>query len=462
MEVTYNRAFLVFISNQILDHNAKYLTPKEEFLYAEHTIPPLRSIHGGFGILNLFYLLEGTMKEHNTQANTPKTELYRRIGQLKNYLLENSIDAALILQPMDLYYFSGTIQKANLYIPARGEPVMMVHKSTERARAESAIGKILYLESPKKIPKILKANGYDLPGRLGLELDVLPANLYFTYYRLFQKAEIIDISNPIRLIRAVKSSYEIDIIRQAATFSDQIAQHVPSLLREGMTEIELAGKVEAEARRLGHQGVVRMRLWGGEMFYGHLMSGPSAAVPSYLASPTGGVGANPAMAQGPGFNTIQRHEPVLVDYVFAYNGYLSDHTRIFSIGTLPQELVDAHAAMLEVQAMVKKIATPGIPSGTIYEQALAKARQLGYADQFMGIAGRERIRFIGHGIGLEIDEFPFLAAGQNLPLQERMTIALEPKLIFPGKGVVGIENTHVVTPNGLEQLGRFPEEIFVI
>jgi Xaa-Pro aminopeptidase len=399
---------------------------------------------------------------YDKQANTPKTELDRRIGHLQNYLLENGIDAALILQPMDLFYFAGTIQKAHLYLPANGDPVLMVHKSTERARAESAIEKILYLESPRKIPEILKANGYELPGRLGLELDVLPTNLYFTYRRLFKNAEILDISKPIRLIRAVKSAYEIEIIRRAAKFSDQVAQHVPSILREGMTELELAGKVEAEARRLGHQGVVRMRLWGGEMFYGHLMSGPSGAVPSYLASPTGGVGANPAMAQGPGFNAIQRHEPVLVDYVFAYNGYLSDHTRIFSLGTLPQEFIDAHAAMLEVQAAVKKIATPGIPSGTIYERALAKATQLGYANHFMGPAGRERIRFVGHGIGLEIDEFPFLAAGQDLPLQEKMTIALEPKLIFPGKGVVGIENTHVVTENGLDQLGSFEEDIIII
>jgi Xaa-Pro aminopeptidase len=198
------------------------------------------------------------------------------------------------------------------------------------------------------------------------------------------------------------------------------------------------------------------------MFYGHLMSGPTAAVPSYLASPTGGVGPNPAMAQGPGFKAIQRHEPVLVDYVFAFNGYLSDHTRIFSLGSLPQELVDAHAAMLDVQQMVKKLAKPGAASGAVYEQALARAKELGYIDHFMGVAGRERIRFVGHGIGLEVDEFPFLASGQDLTLQEGMTIALEPKLIFPGKGVVGIENTHVVTSDGLEQLGRYPDDIIIV
>ena len=428
------------------------MTPKQEFLYGEHE----------FSVPRLKRIWKESQRVYDNRANTPQTELERRNEQLKRYLKKHDIDAALILQPIDLFYFAGTLQKANLYIPADGDPILMVHKSTERARAESAIAQILYLSSPKKIPDILKTNGYPLPRRLGLELDVLPTNIYFNYRRLFQDAAIVDISRSIRLIRAVKSAYEISIMRRAAKLSDQVAEHVPSILHEGMTELELAGKVEAEARRLGHQGVVRMRLWGGEMFYGHLMSGPTGAVPSYLASPTGGVGANPAMAQGPGLNIVRRHEPVLVDYVFAYNGYLSDHTRIFSLGSLPEDLVEAHAAMLEVQTMVKKMATPGIPSGAIYDQALAKASELGYADHFMGAAGRERIRFVGHGIGLEVDEYPFLAAGQDLPLQAGMTIALEPKVIFPGKGVVGIENTHVVKKDGLGQLGEFPDDIVII
>ncbi len=396
-----------------------------------------------------------------TNLNTPKAELEQRIFNLQKYLKKENIDTVLISQRADLYYFAGTIQQAHLFIPADGEPILMVYKSTERAKAESAIEQILHLDSPKSIPGILKANGHARPATLGLELDVLPANLFFSYQRLFQGTRILDISHYVRLIRAVKSEYELKLMRHAAELSDQVAGFVPNVLREGMTELELAGKIEAEARRLGHQGIVRMRLWGSEMFYGHLLSGPAGAVPSFLSSPTGGIGASPAVAQGPGFKTIQRHEPVLVDYVFAYNGYLSDHARIFSLGSLPQKLMEAHAAMLEVEQMIKKLAKPGVKSGEIYRHAVEKVHKLGYADYFMGM-GAERIRFVGHGIGLEVDEYPFLAAGQQLELQAGMTIALEPKLIFPGKGVVGIENTHVVTDDGLEQLGRFPQAIMEI
>ena len=167
------------------------------------------------------------------------------------------------------------------------------------------------------------------------------------------------------------------------------------------------------------------------------------------------------MAQGAGFKKVGRHEPVLLDYVFAHNGYVSDHTRIFALGELPGELHRAHEAMLEIQEMVKRAARPGVVAGEIYDRAVSMAVAKGYADVFMG-CGSERIRFVGHGVGLELDEFPFLAKGQKLELKEGMVIALEPKAVIPGKGVVGIENTHVVAADGLRQLGRFPEDITVI
>jgi Xaa-Pro dipeptidase len=398
---------------------------------------------------------------YDRTLNTPCSEIERRIGGLQQVLAQKGLDAALILQKTDLFYFAGTIQQATLYVPAEGESVLMVNRSLERARAESPINRIVAMSGLGQVPGILKAAGCPLPKRLGLELDVLPVNLFFRYRDVFKDAEAADISTEIRLLRAVKSTFEIDLIREAAQLSDQVAARFPELIREGMTEIELAGQVEAEARRLGHQGVVRMRLWGGELFYGHLLSGPSGGVPSYHSSPTGGSGVNPAVAQSAGFRTIQRHEPVMLDYVFAFRGYISDHTRIFSLGRIPDDLNQAHATMLNLQLEIQRMARPGVVSGSIYDFALKYATERGYGEHFMGVGG-ERVRFVGHGVGLELDEFPFLNAGQTLELQEGMVIALEPKLIFPGRGVVGIENTHVTTPDGLEQLGRFPGEIMVI
>ena len=392
---------------------------------------------------------------------TPREELDRRIRQFQEYLAAQDIEGALILQNSDLFYFAGTIQQAHLYIPAAGAPLLMVRKSLERARAESALYSIVPLRSPREIPDHLAAHGLAMPKILGLEMDVIPATLYLNYRRLFEGIELVDVSHGIRQVRAVKSLHELTLMRQAAVLADEVAGAARGLIREGMTELDLAGRVEAEARRRGHQGVVRMRMWGGELFYGHLLAGPAAAVPSYLASPTGGTGAGPAVAQGAGFGKVQPHQPILLDYVFAWQGYIADHTRIFALGDLPDDLMAAHQAMLDLQDALKTRARPGIQAGALYDFAIQWAADKGYGDWFMG-ADNQRIRFIGHGVGLELDEYPFLAQGQDMALQKNMTIALEPKLIIPGKGVVGIENTHIVTDEGLEQITCFDEAIQII
>ena len=237
---------------------------------------------------------------HETAETTPRSEIEIRIENLKSHLEESGIEAVLILQISDLFYFSGTIQQAHLFVPVNGEPLLMVRKSYQRARSESAVKRIIPIGSTKQIPDLLRQNGYPLPRKLGMELDVLPANLFLSYQNIFDGATLVDISPVIRMVRAVKSDYEIGMIEKAAGFSDQVAGSVKEFLYEGITEIELAGLVEARARKLGHQGVIRMRLWGSELFYGHLMAGPSAAVPSYLSSPTGGAAVSPAVAQGAG------------------------------------------------------------------------------------------------------------------------------------------------------------------
>lgn len=348
-----------------------------------------------------------------------------------------------------------------MYVPDHGEPLLMVFKDFQRAKDESGFKQVVSLVSPKEIPRTIAAFGYAIPNNIGLELDVLTANQYILFQEIFSDSNIIDISIEIRLQRAVKSDYEISLMRQASQMADKVAAKVPDLIKEGMTEIEFAGLVEAYARTLGHQGLIRMRMWDNDLFYGHIMAGSGAAIPSCLSSPTGGRGVNPSIAQGPGFNKIKRNEPILVDYVFALNGYISDHTRIFSLGNLPEDLLKAHDAMLEIQAMVIKTAIPGSVTGELYDMMMSEASAKGYKDYFMG-AGERRIRFAGHGIGLELDEFPFIAEGQKLCLEKGMIIALEPKTFFSGKGVVGIENSFLVTDNGLESLTTFSDKITIL
>ena len=398
------------------------------------------------------------MSQFNTDDLVPASELKQRIAALQFHLAKNGFDAALILQATDLYYFAGTTQQGHLYVPKDSDPILMVRKSYERARAESNLEIVAPLTSLSEIRPILERHDCSPPSRMGMELDVLPVNLYRKYNQLFADSNIGDISHVIRLIRAIKSPYEIDRISVSAGLADQVASFVREELCEGISEVELAGKVEARARALGHQGMVRMRLWGSEMFYGHLMCGDSAAVPSALSSPTGGAAMSPAFSQGPGFKAIQRNEPILFDYVFAHKGYLADHTRIFALGELPDDLMKAHQVMLKLQTELQAVMQPGVAVGNLYDLAIDLAEESGLGDYFMG-AEKQRIRFIGHGIGLELDEYPFVAKGQQMKLKPGMVIALEPKVVIPGIGVVGVENTHLVTEHGLKRLTNYPDAI---
>jgi len=392
---------------------------------------------------------------------TPKTELESRIHKVQAHLAAADLDGALILQNTDLFYFGGTIQQSHLYIPVEGQPLLMVRRSLARAREESALDRVVPMSSPRRLPALLQEHGYASPRRLGMELDVLPTSLFLAYQDILSGTAIADISHQIRLVRAVKSPYEVAILRRVAQLADLVMRSMTGFLREGIGAVELAGQLEAVARRLGHQGIIRMRLWNNEMFYGHLIAGDEAAVPSYLSSPTGGTGLGPAIAQGVSRRPIKRNEPVLLDYVFALDGYLVDQTRIFALGGLPNGLVAGHKAMLEIQEAISVAAKPSATAGELYDLAARMATAMGYGEHFMG-HGDGRINFVGHGVGLELDEYPFLARGQDMPLEKGMVIALEPKLVYPGLGVVGIENTNLVTDDGLESLTVFEEEIIIV
>lgn len=389
---------------------------------------------------------------------TPEEELQARISTLQGSMAAGDLDGALIVQNTDLFYFSGTAQQAHLYVPASGEPFLLVRRNLERAREESRLKRILPLKSPREIIPLLKENGYAPPGKIGMELDVIPAAAYFKYREYLAPSEVTDVSALVRTVRAVKSPYEIGILRKGARVWDEMFRRAREALREGMTEVELAAEVEAAGRRAGHQGVVHMRAFNQEIIYGHLLSGPGATVPSCIDSPTGGRGLNPLVPQGAGWRRIRRGEPVLLDFVAALDGYLVDQTRILSLGRLPESLVRAYRTAVEIQEELARSGRPGTLCGGLYDRAVAMAAKAGLAENFMGF-GPNRAAFVGHGIGLELDEYPAVARGLEIPIQAGMVLALEPKFIFPGLGVVGIEDTYVVTEQGLSAISFSEREI---
>lgn len=392
---------------------------------------------------------------------TPQQELYDRISRLQSLMREQQVEGALIIQQADLFYFTGTAQNAHLYVPAEGEPALLVKKSLTRARAESALDKVLPLGGLKQLPDRLAAEGYPAPGVLGLEMDVLPANNFLFYQRVFPAAKTVDVSPLIRQVRQIKSTYEIDLLRVSAQKIDAVFRAIPDFIQEGMSEAELAARIEGMARAGGHMGLVRMRAFNQGVFFGNLLTGASGAVPGGFDGPTSGPGLTPAQPSGAGYKKIGRGEPIFIDYTGLWDGYIIDQTRIFSIGPLPEKMTGAHRTALEIQEAVVSRCKPGVNGSDMHELALKMAESAGLAEFFMGY-GADRARFIGHGVGLELDELPVLASGLNVELKPGMVFALEPKFIFPGEGAVGIENTFAVTDTGLERLTPAPDEIVTL
>lgn len=390
---------------------------------------------------------------------TPRSELMARISKLQQLMTAAGFDGSVIVQNADLFYFAGTVQQSHLYVPASGKPVLMVKKSLARAREESALEEIVPLANIKEIPGMLAAYGYHDLGVLGFEMDVLPAALFMRYQKIFAPAKLADASKLIRTVRMVKSAYEIEIIKDAARLNHAMFSRVRDYLQQGIAEVEFAAKLESIYRQRGHQGYIRARGFNQEIVYGHIMSGSNLAMPSFLDSPTGGPGLNPSFPQGAGYKRINSNEPVMVDYVGVYDGYMVDQTRIFCIGRLPEKMIRAYEAVISIQETLKQNAVPGALCEDLYTRAVDIAYQSGLGDHFMGY--HEAAPFVGHGIGIELDEWPVLAKGFKIPLEKGMVLALEPKFVFP-EGAVGIENTFVVRDNGLETLTEFDEEIIYL
>ncbi|NTU93296.1 MAG: aminopeptidase P family protein [Chlorobiaceae bacterium] len=385
-----------------------------------------------------------------------QTESGHRITRLQEKLMASGMDAALLLMPIDIYYFTGTRQNSALWIPAEGDAVLLVRKSLTRAREESPLDDIRPFPSSKDFPSLFPAE----LTTIGMTFDAVPIQQQLYYTKVLPGRNFVDLSLILRELRSVKSPYELDLLRQSAELLVSAFAEIPLFLAEGMRELDLAAEMEFRLRKSGHEGLVRMRAFNQELFGGMAVSG-GAATYGFFDGAVSGRGLSDASPQGASWDPIRPGEPVLVDFAGVLNGYITDMTRMYVIGELEPELQRAFEVSLDIQGAVSRAMVPGAICDEIYRMAAGMAERAGFGANFMGMPG-EQSRFVGHGVGLELDEFPVLAQGFSMPLVAGQVIAVEPKFVFPGKGAIGIENTFVVTEFGGERLTRLPDEIVTI
>jgi Xaa-Pro dipeptidase len=392
---------------------------------------------------------------------TPREELEGRLSRLRKAMARHDMEALLVVQKMDLYYLSGTAQDSLLFIPLEEKPLLLVRRELERAKIDSPLDRVDGMKSLRELPDLVQAHCGRLPRTLGLELDVLPVRDYLTFKDFFAGSRLLDASPLLYEARKIKSPFEIHLMREAGEIGRKTLLEGKGILTQGMTEIEFGGHLETIAKRYGHEGLLRVRSLNYEAYTWHVLSGPTGSIVSQSDSPMGGLGLSPAFPVGASLRPMRAHEPILVDFGTCYHGYQADETRMFSIGRMKEKFVDAFHACREIHDVVLDETHPGADCEAIFLKTLRLAKRLGYRDSYLGPPGLQT-RFIGHGIGLELNELPFLAQGHSYPLEQGMTLAVEPKIVFPGEGSVGIENTLVVTRDGYEILTPLTMDILEV
>ncbi|HVN23735.1 MAG TPA: Xaa-Pro peptidase family protein [Syntrophorhabdales bacterium] len=384
---------------------------------------------------------------------TPESELLRRINGLKEKMAEAGIGFSVIMQNADLFYFSGTIQKAVMVIPLDDEPLLFVERSLERAHAETPLA-ITRVDGDKKVAAILRQKGL-LKGTGGMELDVVPVSVFERFKKLVGFDNFKDVAGLIRDLRIIKSPFEIEQVKRSGRIISRIFEKAKDVVREGMREIDVDAELVAEGRRYGHQGFLRMRGFNQEMMNLYVTAGLSSGVPSNADVPISGLGLTAAIAQGSSLKVVERGVPVVVDYGGGYNGYVTDETRVFVVGEMKDRFRKGYEVAREIVEDVTAFGKEGVDCTEIFERARQLVRKADLQDHFMGF-GEGQVSFIGHGLGLEINELPVITPRHHRILQEGMVFAFEPKFIFPGEGSVGIEVDFIVRREGLERVVEFP------
>ena len=384
----------------------------------------------------------------------PAHELASRWDRCKK-LLQQFIPQAqglLVFSRLNIYYFSGSFASGVFWLPLSGKPVLFCRRGEKRAKIESPINHIYPFKSYSDIETILSDLGFSLPKLVAAEMNGLSWALSNSLTKHLSTHRFVPADKIIGMSRAKKSEWELNIIREAGSrHAKCLTELLPPFLHDGISELEISHKISELFFSEGHLGILRMESYGEEVFLGHISVGDSANYPSVFNGPVGLRGVHPATPyMGSAAVNWTKGKPLTIDNGFTLAGYMTDKTQVYWLGdreNMPVNALKAHNFCIDLQDQVAKLLRPGTLPSEIWNHCLAKVEHSEWSDGFMGL-GENKVFFIGHGIGLAIDEYPALASGFDLPLEEGMTLAVEPKIGIPSFGMVGVENTFEVTTDG--------------
>jgi Xaa-Pro dipeptidase len=378
---------------------------------------------------------------------TPYSELESRMKRFRAVMDEHNPgwEMAVVFNKVNLYYFTGTMPEGMLLIPRDDEAVLWVRKSFERAQDESHFPLIKPMGSFRDAAQAFN----DIPDTIYLETEFVPLAFYKRFQKYFPFENVKPLDRQISFLRSVKSRYEMDIMEESGVIHRRILEdRVPKILEEGISEAEFAAKLYSVMVEEGHHGIARFNMFDTEILLGHVCFGESSIYPTYFNGPGGNYGMSPAVPLlGSRERRLKKGDLVFVDVACGVDGYHTDKTMTYMFGApLAEEVVAVHKKCVDVQNKIAAMLKPGMIPAEIYKDVM-ESLDGGFKQNFMGFKER-RVKFLGHGIGLHVDEEPVIAEGFNEPLTDGMVLALEPKKGIENVGMVGIENTFKVTEQG--------------
>lgn len=377
-------------------------------------------------------------------------EQARRLARVTEAMTAHGMDAMLLTDNANKYYLTGRVFAGYIYLTADGTILCAVRRPVELDGPET-----VYIRKPEELPAHL---GQSMPGTLGLELDTLTYNHAMRLRAIFAESATANASAVMRQAREVKTPAQVELIRESGIRQERVYRRVPRMYREGMTDIELQIEIERASRLEGCLGQFRISGDSMELFMGNIIAGDNADAPSPYDFAMGGAGMDPSLPVGADGTTIKPGMTVMVDVNGNYTGYMTDMTRVYSLGEIAPEAVRAHECSRRIHRELAAMGRPGTEARALYDRAIEIACEEGLEHLFMG--HRQHAGFIGHGVGIEINEAPVIAPRSRDIIAAGQVIALEPKFVVPGTGAVGIENTYVIGEDGTwECLTNAPEEI---
>jgi Xaa-Pro aminopeptidase len=383
-------------------------------------------------------------------SGLPREEIEGRHDRLRNYLINSNLSGILLISNVEVYYYSGIGLEGAVYFPQEGEPVHLVKRNIELASEFSSISNIVNFGG---LSSIFKTLNIDDSSKIGIELDFLPYS-YVEFLKTLDKGlNFVNTARKLRELRAIKTNYEISQIEIAAKLVDRSFEHCVEIARPEMTEIELAADLDKWLINNGHHGYITPRTFNSALLnFSYVISSASSTLNIHF-TPISGWGLSLKYPFGPSKKKIGK-SPFFVDTCGNFNGYISDTTRTFILGRFDKETISQIDALTQIKQLLMNEMKPGINLGDVYKKAIDLAKELGILNNFMG-EGEDKVKFLGHGVGLELDELPILYEKGN-KIEMGNILACEPKFIEKGQKVLGIEDTYAITESGAKLLSQAP------